>query len=541
MMAPGTSHQFARRLLRFARRLAPLRSREWGDAMLAELDVVEGSWEGLRWSAGAARVLVKDTVLDLLTGRRSRTGSPLPQMNSKEGTMRRVALGVCGFSILTFLGLLLAPTFRQALDVSASGWKWAFDQPAVSSARIGRLAEQARHDRDTEFMAFAAMQLPPGDERRRLADEAVKLDPKLTWVYFVLANQMAPGPASDDLIGRVENWDPDNAAPHLLAAGQIAWGRGVVNLARVAQLESDKRWLQKMTAAFGAAKYDTYLAARLNLERSVMRRRRIDEPMLVLNGLSSHPLPNILLLRSYARHVLAAGQREEDVAHFDQAWQSYFAVGRFGHLMNMQGQTDIERLAGALIQSEAFMRLRPLAEKTHDRNASALLAMQSDELRQVQEKMSNQPNWIAVFVGNAMVGQTASLGMLVSLGLLLAVSMVWLLRRVRPAPSQGSSWFLTFAGTGGAVGLVLSSLTLYLSYKPFADVFARFIESSGTGEARSLFAFYALGYLPVLFNGLFDPQSKLWYFLLAGAAILLMDELLRVIRSSPKLSMAKMP
>jgi hypothetical protein len=484
---------------------------------------------------------MKDTVLDLLTGRRVGAGSPLPQVNSREGTMRKVALGLCGFSILTFLGLLLAPTFRQALDVSASGWRLTFDQPVVSQATLQRLAEQARHERDAEFMAFAAMQLPPGEESRRLADEAVKLDPKLTWVYFVLASQMAPGPAADDLIGRVEKWDPDNAAPHLLVAWQTAWGRGEMNLTRAAQLTSDEGWLQENAEAFRGKKYDMYLASRLNLESSVARRRHLNVPMMVLNGLASHPLPNMFLLRSYTRHVLAAGQKEEAAGRFEQAWQSYWSVARFGHLMNLQGQTDIERVSGATFQMEAYERMRVLAEKTHDRNASALLAMHSEELRLLllQENMQNKNYWGPDFVRNAKLGQIASMGMAIALGLLLAAGLEWLVRRARPAPSQGPSWFLTIAGTAGALGLVLSSVTFYLSYQPFADAYARFIESGGPDGTASLFAFYALADFQWLFNGLFVPQSMLWYFLLAGAGILLMVELFRVIGGAPKLSMAK--
>jgi hypothetical protein len=543
MMSSDIPNRVARNLLAMARRMAPPHSREWGDAMLAELDVVEGSWEGLRWSVGAAGVLMKDTVLDLFAARRGGTGSPLPQWAAKGGRMRKVTVGICAFSILTFLGLILTPTFRQALDVSAWGWRGIFEQPVVSPAGMERLAGQARRARDPEFMAFVAMHLAPGEESRRLAHEAVKLDPNLTWIYLVLAQRMEPGPVSDDLIARVQRWDPSNAAPHLAAADALRGRAKQVHLVLDPKAELPAPWLQRMAAAFAATNYDAYIARRLDLERSVILRRKLDNPMLVVDALLSRSMPNILLLRGYAHHVLATSQQEEAAGQIDRAWQSCWAVAKFGHLISLQAHSNFERLVGASLQIDAFERLKVLAEKKHNPEAGALIAAQSEELRLLQQSITAgaDANWMPAY-RNASVSQAASLGALVSLGLMLAASIIWLLRRARAAnAAPRPSRILALGAVAGAAGLAVSSLTIYLCYKPFADVFSRFLQSKGMDGAEALYAFYGFADvdIPYLNRFVWDYHSSFWYLLLTAAAVLMLVELSRIIRGSPKPSLAK--
>ena len=545
MTSSGIPNRLARNLLALARRMAPARSHEWGDAMLAELEVVEGPWEGIRWSLGATGVLMKHTALDLFAARRGGTGSPLPPWAAKGGRMRKVTVGVCAFSILIFLGLILAPTFRQALDVSAAGWRAVLGshQPIVSLAGMERLAEQARRDRDPEFMAFVAVHLPPGEESRRLAEEAVKLNPELTWVYLVLAQRMDPGPVSDALIARVEKWDPSNAVPHLAAADAMRGLPKQVDLVLDPKADLPAPWLQRMATAFAATDYDTYIARRLDLERSVMVRRKLEDPMLVVDALFSRSMPNILLLRGYARHVLAMSQQEEAAGRIDRAWQSGWTVARFGHLISLQAHSNFERLVGASLQLDAFERLQGLAEKKHNREAGALIAAQSEELRLLQRSITAGAgaSWMPSY-GIASLSQAASLGALISLGLLLAVGIIWLLRRVRPSSAAPRpSRILALGASAGAAGLAASSLTIYLCYRPFAEVFDRFLQSKGMGGAEAIYAFYGFADvdIPYLNRFVCDYHSSLWYLLLTAAGVLMLVELSRVIRGSPKPSMAK--
>jgi hypothetical protein len=503
------------------------------------LDSIDGSRQVLAWSLGSSFVLLKETLFEFLIPR-SGSGFSVPEWNPKDKAMRKLTLGICGVSLFTVLLLLLAPTFRQALDVSVSGWRRAFDQPAISPARMQRLAQEARRERDAEFMAFAAMHLPPGKESLDLADEAVKLNPDLTWIYMALAQKMDPGPVSEVLIGRVVKWDPDNAAPRLALADALRGFPKQVNLVMNPQADLPGPWLQGMAAAFAAPKYDTYLAEHMDLERSVMRRRKVDEPMLVMDALYSHGIPNMLLLRGYARHLLIASQKEEAAGQIDQAWQSCWAVARFGQLIHLQAHTNFERLAGASLQLDALEQLQVLAEKQKNGEARALIATQSEQLRLLQRAIMTGPesSWMTSY-RSANVSQNASVGMLISLGLLACASLIWLLRRALPrATPRQPDRILSLASAAGAGGLTASSLTIYLCYQPFAEVFSRFMARRGADGAEALYAFVGFSdfSIPFLYGGRYQFP---WYLLLAAATVLMLVELRRVIGSAAKPSLVK--
>jgi hypothetical protein len=54
--------QAAFRVLRTAVRIAPVESRRWADAMLAELDHVQGNLPALRWALGSATALCRHSL-----------------------------------------------------------------------------------------------------------------------------------------------------------------------------------------------------------------------------------------------------------------------------------------------------------------------------------------------------------------------------------------------------------------------------------------------------------------------------------------------
>lgn len=54
--------QAAFRVLRTAVRIAPVESRRWADAMLAELDHVEGNLPALRWALGSVTALCRHSL-----------------------------------------------------------------------------------------------------------------------------------------------------------------------------------------------------------------------------------------------------------------------------------------------------------------------------------------------------------------------------------------------------------------------------------------------------------------------------------------------
>jgi hypothetical protein len=147
-------HQCSHWLLRFAQRHSPPEVREWGDAMLGELEAVEGSWQRVAWSAGATGVLMKESVRNSLFIRRTAGSEPAPKLFLPGGPMRKIPLWLGVIAVLTFVALLLAPSFRQALDVSVSCWTSAYDAPVMPEGQWRALAERARREHDAEMLAF---------------------------------------------------------------------------------------------------------------------------------------------------------------------------------------------------------------------------------------------------------------------------------------------------------------------------------------------------------------------------------------------------
>jgi len=533
-------HRCSHWLLRFAQRHSPPEVREWGDAMIGELEAVEGSWQRVAWSAGATGVLMKETVRHSLFIRRSAGSEPAPKLFLPGGPMRKIPLWFGVIAVLTFVALLLAPSFRQALDVSVYCWASAYEPPGMSERQWRALAERAHREHDAEMLAFLAIQPPLRPESRRVAEEAVQLNPKLTWVYFVLANRVGIGPEADAWIHRLEAWDPANAAPYLLAAGQIASSRGEVYPSNMGWLDSDPRWLQAMESAFAATKYDSYLAAHLDLERAMMHRRGSQLPMQILAATNSHPSPQIYIMRRYAGRLLQQGQEQEAAGKLQQAAQKYWTVAKFGWMLNLLPYWGIERANGAWMQHEAIERLQALAAKQGNREVGELLALQGEQLRnQLHPRDATSHDWLSIWSWNATVGQAASLALMICGVVLLAAGVLGLIGRLRQtATTTAMRWAIQAGGALAAAGFVLSSLALYLSYRPFAEIFARFAESSGTADLDSLWAFWDLAEVPFTLRDLFSPDFLKSYFLLGVAGTILLVELARIFGSRLKTSTA---
>ena len=223
--------EFPRRLatlfLRFAIWIAPHDTLDWGHAMLNELNHVEGNWSALIWSMGGAGVLAKHAILAvILPGSHRPSVSSASEIFSKEIPMRKTTLAVIASCVVASLLLFLAPVFRQAFRVSLAQWHDVFHvQRALGYLRtdpeLNKLAKQAEQNHDPELLAFVAMREPNQSESVRLADEAIGLDPNLTWLYATVAVHWSSFPELDRWVPALQKFDPQNALPYLITAEKI--------------------------------------------------------------------------------------------------------------------------------------------------------------------------------------------------------------------------------------------------------------------------------------------------------------------------------
>ena len=125
------------------------------------------------------------------------------------------------------LAFFFVQDFRWALKMPYLEWKNSAEAFQIPPDQLRALAERARQNRDAQSLAFVALQSTL-EEDIALANQAVALDPSLTWIYYDLAYKRrfsdqpwkspAFAPTLKDWTLKLEAFDPQNAAPHLLRA-----------------------------------------------------------------------------------------------------------------------------------------------------------------------------------------------------------------------------------------------------------------------------------------------------------------------------------
>lgn len=486
-------------LLECAIRIAPEDTRDWGQAMRGELDHVEGRFAPLRWSLGGASVLVKHTIAAILMP--GPHDIPLGDgLFARNVSLRKVALVAGAAFVLASLIFIAAPPFRQGLRVSLAAWSELIGANAGrSQARLQTLAERAHVHADPEGLAFAAVRLDDADEAARRAEDAVRLDPAFIWVYAAVAVRHPEVAARRGWIAQIEKWDPQNALPYLIAASSIDLDLGAH---RDAPLQPDA-WQSAMASAFAAPKFDDYLDRLTDLDREVVPRYGFDDPYDVLGqedaGLPSHAFSDA---QQFAEGLVESGRTLEAQGSSKQAVEKYWAVARFGQVIDSQAHTDSERRSGTALQSMAYQRLEVLSEKQGDGGEAALFGYLVAKFAPAARRDSSISGarlfGLETSRRNALVLQISSLTALVCGALVVAALLILFVASrvvalgarasrpyVAPAALRARSWATALAFAGG-FGMFLSSASIYLTYRPYWYIFQRAILNGDRSQLRDL-------------------------------------------------------
>ncbi len=377
MMLATYFRRLATLLMHSAIRIAPRETVDWGQAMLGELNHVESHWAAVAWALGGTGLLVKHALASLIIP--SRSGQAIPthgELFAQEGSMRKATLVTGGGCIVGAVLFFLAPAFRQALRVSLAPWYQVFHvtswngQPGLEA-----LARRAETHHDPEGLAFAAVRLWDGRESARLAEEAVRLEPNLLWVYAIVAVRHPDLPEIGQWVPKLERWDLQNALPHFITAENI----DILHVIR----EDIPSWLKNgdpqldaaMAAAFRSPKLDDYLDRLQELDRKVVRRYGFNDPSEVL-GAEEVDLPTYAFCDStrFAKSLLQSGLDLEVRGDRKGALEKYWAVARFGQVIDSHGHTDFEHWMGSSLQGGAYKRLQALSAKEVNHEQAALFA-----------------------------------------------------------------------------------------------------------------------------------------------------------------------
>ncbi|MGB7470243.1 MAG: hypothetical protein WBW58_12825, partial [Candidatus Acidiferrum sp.] len=526
-----TPHTFPRRLaavlLQSAISIAPQESVDWGRAMLGELHQVEGKWSALLWSLGGAGVLAKHALVALIFPKANRSILPSGgDLFSKESPVRKTALAITAVCIAASLLFFLAPVFRQAFEVSLAQW---YDVLHVDQRWLGHgldpelqaLAQKAEQNHDAEALAFVAVRTPNQIDRTeaaRLADEAVHLDPNLTWIYGVVGTQGLPSAEVDRWVSALEQLDPKNALPHLMVAERINCDEFKCGQSALSLAENSAAWRDAMAAAFQSPKLDTYFSRQKELDRRVMLRYELHNPFQAIpDGFGfgfAGPSYGIGDSREYAKLLLESGQALESRGDRKGAFEKYWTVARFGQMM---GSSTSEVFVQRYLQ-ESYQRLAGLSEADGNHAEAAFYFSLKDRADQAvqrdlaalraKSRGSDLSHWSAFLV------RLSGLLLFVSGGLVLICAGGVIMRgkslklsALRPSPSSLG------VGLAGAIGALLSCAVLYVSYRPYSEILQQFVSKGDEGGLSELSNFLFATQVPLgsqTFLGAYDAVFHFW-------------------------------
>ena len=410
------------------------------------------------------------------------------------------------FSLILSASFLFLPSFRQAFEALPASWGTGGDEEwyATWLERRGELRAEvlqswvrtAEERHDSRTLAFAALHLQSQTERKHLADEAVALDPQLTWVYchLNLPSLDDHNPSIPEWASRLQSWDPANAVPYLMEAQAISLRRrkgegSIVTRGYLDALAKEAVWRNLMSKAFAAPRYDSYITRRFELERRVLREHGLDQPAVVMYSIAGYNIPDFANVRSYAdllQEKLAT--QSEQAGRQEEARSYYWRVAHFGERVQSgtANEIGVERLTAASLQVKAYERLLPLLRRMGESDEAATVEFASQQARRSmatdrrdeESRPASSSFWTArmtrTFMKLAVLFATLTLLCLVYVG------------AQRWAHGQVEGWlgrFLTRGLDYASILLLFACLGLFITYTPFAEAFSHSINPEGVWEA----------------------------------------------------------
>lgn len=458
------------------------------------------------------------------------------------------------FMSLLFLvwsvAFFFVPEFRQGLRGMAfvrrlvGNFQYFEATAGISVGTLQRLAQTAEQHRDAQTVAFVALHSPVEQDRVRLAEQAVALDPQLTWIFRHLMSSISDNVRQDQWLARLELWDPDNAFFYLTRGEQIRQRRGKNFPANqdLDGLAKETAWREAMAKAFAAPRYDSYWTRRFHLERTMLRQHHLESPERLLVSVVGMPIPLFANISAY-RDLLVKklGKEAEQSGHLPEAMGYYWTVAHFGERMQLHGPSAIDKLIGASLQTAAYEQLLP-----HLRAAG-----RADEALTVEYVLKEIPQLRAAHVGREPLAESSNYtwavfmlylsgGLVVLFGLFTAVCVIYVnaKRWVRPEKKGRLFRLLTGAENYVPIFLFLSCAGFYLSYYPYAANFNHYMNV--TAEIHNfepltynIIPNYLVQWWLVRGTPLGNPFVPYIWYALGGLGLIVIISLLSQLRASP--------
>jgi len=538
--------------LQLALRLWPEESRDWGNALAAELHEIEKPFEALRWAIGGLVLFSRASAshfwawLKLPAGARLSAGS-LPGGNEPPILPKRSRLFTAAILIAT-AAVLFLPHSQEAVSTVLATWQ-GYEPWHLDRRTLEKLASRAEKENDARTLAFVALTLPQPDEGTRLADKAVSLDPSLTWIYasrFYLPEEV---PQQPEWLARLHAYDPDNAFTYLTAADAIAHPRYRAMLAHrtpapqeiEAALANDPQWMAQMESALRAPRYNTYVRKHWELICYEWDRDPSLSPAIVGRGLWSHRIPDLQNLQMFTKIEIQRAQQALSEGHSEQAGNILQDVDEFAGRMVEQAGTNFERQVAIDVSRQATQELRNLYSATgREREASKASArLQEIESRQHAFNSISYLVEPESFRWKAILFQTCAILLLVC-GVTVALSFLLLEFRPRSFGQPRAAWQRILCTTTdyAPASLLILSFAFLVTFLPIAHLFARYRSAGASIDTfREISGtLWGLMEVPSSVQNTLDPPF-FWWLLTAALVILAAVFLYRILsraRTAPQ-------
>jgi hypothetical protein len=110
----------ARRVLHFVVRLAPPRTRSWGEAMIGEMDHIDDEWDALLWALGGTLALCRCSLIEHLRNLRNLLANEVPAQRKATHLIKSILSGVGVAVVILIISMLTLTTLERTSWVEPS-------------------------------------------------------------------------------------------------------------------------------------------------------------------------------------------------------------------------------------------------------------------------------------------------------------------------------------------------------------------------------------------------------------------------------------
>ncbi len=381
-------------------------------------------------------------------------------------------------AIAALVAFFALPSVHEGFGAVVYSWRPYNNAPQVDYQRMAREAEA---NRDAKTLALLSMRMistraSSVEDGARLADEAVAMDPSLTWIYYRGASgwyayhQIAQ---KHGWVKKLEEYDPDNATPYLVEAsirdGEI---RKQYNyLPPKEKILNDPAWRAAMEKAFAAPRYDSYYDRAVALEQSVLKAHNLRQPSEVSTGIFQIYPFGFWESQKYSKLLLDQAKEAEQKGDKATAAHLAWTVVRFAERARDLSRGDLMRATAETMLLPAYEILQPLEAAAGHTEVAKLLAIEKEDLsRKVADKrLERTPSWFRPLNATSIALHSAGMGVLLFGGALVLSALFLLMGRF--APGLRTRWTYRWACNIGrfapaclvaAIGLMAAVFAPYL-------------------------------------------------------------------------------